>query len=386
MSYYFEKPIVDTKEIFTRFLIGSISPLLYEGFFSIYQKAQKIELTYIEGAKVDPSVENPGVLKIFMFLLVGVNKMGDGMIEHETTRIRDNSKCADIFDDLVQSVIKAHIIVLTYNASGKRCKILNEEHHKKISSKAFIHKCYCECARLFHDHAALFWHGYGNHELKENQRIIFQLIKLGIQNAIDHSLPMKEILSAYLSNEYIDETKEQQGDYINIKDMINRDLHPEQQDEGGVRQILDDESSIINHNFSFKDDEDLAALIFDRNAHQTIEEKQSEKPLENIQTPQPTVKISSEKKLDKVTSEKKLSEKKLSEKKISEKVSSEKPKNIEAYETDINKLLANKKKGKISENILKDLVGQNEDQSIKIEKNHADADNFFGDFGDFGQN
>lgn len=378
MSYYFEKPIVDTKEIFTRFLIGSLSPLLYEGFCSIYEKALKIEMTYIEGAKMDSSVENPGVLKIFMFLLTGVKNMSDNMVELETTRIRDNSKCADIFDDLVQSVIKAHIIVLTYNASGKRCKILNEEHHKKISSKIFIHKCYCECARIFHDHSALFWHGYGNHELKENQRIIFQLVKVGIINAIDHSLPMKEITAAYLSNDYVDDNPEQQGDYINVKDMINRDLNPEfkddGKDEGGVRQILEEESSVINHHFSFKDDEDLATLIFNRNPHQTIEDKSSEKKQDSV-TPVVQQKVSSEKKPDKVSSEKKP-----------DRVSSEKKKTSETYEVDINKLLLGKKKGKISENILKDLTAPPpavEEPTINIDKNYGDADNFFGDFGQF---
>jgi hypothetical protein len=381
MSYYFEKPIVDTKEIFTRFLVGSLSPLLYEGFCSIYEKALKIEQTYIEGAKLDSSVENPGVLKIFMFLLTGVNKMSDNMIEHETTRIRDNSKCADIFDDLIQSVIKAHIIVLTYNASGKRCKILNEEHHKKVTSKIFIHKCYCECARIFHDHATLFWHGFGNHELKENQRIIFQLVKVGIYNAIDHSLPMKEILASYLSNDYVDDNPEQHGDYINVKDMINRDLYPESRDEGGVRKILDEESSIINHNFSFKDDEDLEALIFGRNAQQTIDDKTSEKK-QDIMTPvqsqeKISTKVASEKKPDKVSSEKKTE-------KLSEKLS-EKKKEAETYEVDINKLLAGKKKGKISEHILKDLTAPPapEEPVINIDKNYGEADNFFGDFGQF---
>lgn len=388
MSYYFEKPIVDTKEIFTRVLVNTLSPLLYEGFFSIYEKAQKIELTYIEGSKVDPSIENPGIIKLFQFLLKGVKDMNNHMLDTETTRIKGNSGCADIFDDLIQSVIKAHIIVLTYNASGKKCKIVNDEHHKKISSKIFIQKCYCECARLFYDHSMLFWHGFGNHELKENQKMIYHLIKVGIYNAIDNSLPLKEIVTEYLSNNYINDNHEQE-DLIDVRDMINRDLHPEQftKDEGGVRQILEEESSVINHNFSFKDDEELAALIFDRNIHQTIDDKSSEKKQEVISNN--NLFKTSEKKQDKVSENQnkadKVSEKlqKTSEKidKV-DKISSEK-KNIETYETDITKLLMGKKKGKISENILKDFtLPKVEEPVLNIDKNYNDADNYFGDFGE----
>lgn len=381
MSFYFEKPIVDTKEIYTRFLISVLSPLLYEGFCSIYEKAQKIELTYIEGAKVDSSVENPGVLKLFMFLLTGVSKMSDNMIEHETIRIRDNSKCADIFDDLILAVIKSHIIVLTYNASGKRCKILNEEHHKLVTPKIFIHKCYCECARIFHDHATLFWHGFGNHELKENQRIIFQLVKVGIYNAIDRCLPMKEILTAYLSNDYVDDNPEQQGDYMSVKDMIRRDLNPIlEEDQGGRQVILDEESSMINHNFNLRDeDEDLKDLIFGINQQHTIEEKHSEKPPEKNQVSQSTSHVvsvpkTSEKKPESEKKETPVSEKKeiiASEKKLSEK-------KMENYEIDINKILSLKKKGKVSENILKDLT--NPPKQDEVEKTYSNGDNYFADF------
>jgi hypothetical protein len=379
MSYYFEKPIVDTKEIFTKFLITTISPLLYEGFCSIYNKAMKTEQTYIEGAKVDSSIENPGVLKIFMFLLTGVDKMSDTMIEYETSRIKDNSKCADMFDDLVQSVIKSYIIVLTYTASGKRCKIVDDEHHKKVTSKIFIHKCYSECARIFYDHPTLFWHEFGNHELKENQRIIYQLIKEGIKNAINRCIPMKEILSTYLSNDYSEtEVDASRGDYINVKDMIKRDLlPPEVKDEGGVRNILvDEESSMLNHDFNLneQDGDDLTALIFgNRHMQQTISE---------IEKPQ--LKISSEKKPDKILSDKKSEkgvEKLTSEKGVEKIASEKKSEKMEELEFDINKILSKTKKGKTSEHILKEAMNATKvEEDINIEKSYNNADNYYGEF------
>ena len=57
-------------------------------------------------------------------------------------RIRYGSKHADIFEKLIKAVIKSHIILLTFNASGKKCKIVQEKFHEQIDCKLFIHKIY----------------------------------------------------------------------------------------------------------------------------------------------------------------------------------------------------------------------------------------------------
>jgi hypothetical protein len=293
MTHYFEKTIVDAKDIYMEYLINVLSPLLYEGFYSIYDKAKSLENTYIQASKIDPNVKNPGVLILFQHFLIGVDKLNDNLIDEETKRIRDNSKCADIFDNLIKAVLKSHIIVLTYTASGQKCKIVNEKLHEKIESRYFIHRCYVECARLFYDHPTLFWHEFSNPELKDNQRIIYQLIKVGIKNAIKRCLPMKEILEVYLSNDYIDESENSEDKYVKVKDMLERDK--KNNDDGGVMKIIDSTDSSISEDITKLETNvnDLSSLIFNRNIYDTLDGKSlsSDVKKSEHQFPEPIHKI-----------------------------------------------------------------------------------------------
>jgi hypothetical protein len=69
MTHFYERNIVEIKNIYTASLINIITPLLYEGIKSVYQGALKIETRFQEKAKNDPNVENPGILKIFQLCL-----------------------------------------------------------------------------------------------------------------------------------------------------------------------------------------------------------------------------------------------------------------------------------------------------------------------------
>ena len=275
MTHFFEKTIVDAKDIYTEYLINVIQPLIYEGFHSIYEKAVALEKTYTDASKIDPNVKSPGILILFQHFLLGVDKLNDGLVDDESKRMRDNSRCADIFDDLIKAVVKSHIIVLTYTASRKKCKIVNEKLHEKVETKTFVHKCYVECARIFYDHSALFWHEFTNSELKENQRIIYQLIKVGIKNAIKRSLPMKSILEEYLKNDYVDENDENLEDnYMKAKDLIKRDLYGGDNDDngGGIMKIMDSESSIDNNMLRLERDvDDISALVYGRKILDTLD-------------------------------------------------------------------------------------------------------------------
>ena len=266
--HYFEKTMVDAKDIYTDYLMSILQPLIYEGFQSMYTKALDVEKKYIDASKKDPEVKNPGALVLFQHFILRVENWSDRTIMSETTRVRDNSKCADIFDDLIRAVIKSHIIVLTYNASGKKCKIVAEKFYEKTDIEKFIHSCYLECSRIFYDHASLFWHSYPNSELKECQRIIYQLVKHGIKKAINISLPMKDILEEYLNNDYLEEHVDE--NYMKLNDMLQRDLYGGGLDEGGRMRILDSESNKdvlrLDQNIN-----DLDALIYNRQVNDTLE-------------------------------------------------------------------------------------------------------------------
>ncbi|AYV80830.1 MAG: hypothetical protein Harvfovirus7_27 [Harvfovirus sp.] len=229
MTHFYERNIVEIKNDYTMFLTNIIAPLIYEGIQGIYKKSKKTEEDFANAKKDNPDVKNPGVLKIFQAFLTGVKNINNHNIEIETNRIKEKSKCSEWFDDLLRAVVKSYIVLLTYNASGKTCRLVREKYHDRVDAKSFIHKCYVECARLFFNYPELFWHGFTTLEIKRNQREAHEIIKMAIKEAIRKMLPMKLILEEYLKNEYIQDDNEISQDiptsqYQNMKGMVQKDL------------------------------------------------------------------------------------------------------------------------------------------------------------------
>ena len=237
--HYYERNISDINSEYTTFLIYILTPLIYEGIKSMYDKSIEKEKEYIELSKNNIKVKNPGVLKIFQHCLKNIPTLNINLIECEMIRIRDSSKHADIFEKLIKAVIKSHIILLTYNASGKQCQLVNEKIHEKVDCKIFIHKIYIECARQFYNNPELFWQGYTNIELTKNKKECLDIIEKSIKVSIKEIIPMQDILTEYLKNDYIIEDTLHNRTQ-KIKDMLNKN---------------------VEDNINFFDDEDKKILI-----------------------------------------------------------------------------------------------------------------------------
>jgi hypothetical protein len=247
--HYYERNIADIKNEYTDFLIHIISPLIYEGIKSMYKKAVETDLKFKEMSKQNINVNNPGTLKLFQHFLKNIPTLNINLIESEMIRIRDSSKHADIFEKLIKAVIKSNIILLTFNASGKKCKIVNEKFHEKIDIKMFIHKIYIEAARQIYNNPELFWHEFPTVEIKRNQRICIDIINKAINVAIKEILPMADILAEYLRNDYIEETDETKLN--NIKHMMNQNAEDNINyfDEGD-KKVLITEENVIEENYN----------------------------------------------------------------------------------------------------------------------------------------
>jgi len=225
MSY--ETNIVEIRKVYVDHLVDTLTPLLYEGFITLYKnaKAKYKEL-------IDEGKETPNIVIIFKLFLNGVPKLNDNMIETETTRIRDHSGCSEYFDDLIRAVIRSSIILLTFNY--KKVKLVDEKFNKKINTNTFIHKCYIECARIFYEQPELFWDEYSSSELKQNQIVIYKFINKAIMKAIQHTLPMKEILEEYLKKDGI-------ATQYNKKELVQQYLKKEEtkkEDEDGLNDFI----------------------------------------------------------------------------------------------------------------------------------------------------
>jgi hypothetical protein len=242
--HFYEKNIVEIKNEYTTFLTDILTPLLYEGFRSLYKTAKDQEEKIIEKMRLDPNIKNPGVLKIFQNTLIGLKDLNNHQIEKETTRIKEKSKCSEWFDDLVKGVVKSNIVLLTYNASDKNCEVVNEKYHEKIATSDFVHKCYLVCAREFYNNSELFYdQEQTSISLKRNQRDILEIIRKHIPDAIRRMLPMKIILKEYLKNDYIvddfrDFNHVSDAQCRNMKAFVARDMTD---NLNGFKEIDDDE-------------------------------------------------------------------------------------------------------------------------------------------------
>lgn len=236
MNYIYQRNITEIKNEFTSFLNDLLTPFIYEGLKSVYVFSMKTHKEYLD--KDNSQARSPGVLKIFQLLLKTIPTLNRNCMETETNRIRNGTKCAGCFDDLVKATIKSKIILLTFT-NPKNCpNILKEKHHEKVDIIDFLHKCYIESARIVYNNPELFWHEFTPLEIKRNQREICELIKLGIGEGIRRVLPLKEILGEYLSSDYDFHESEKESnyneqDYQNILEMVKDFLNKENKENMG---------------------------------------------------------------------------------------------------------------------------------------------------------
>lgn len=238
---YNEKNIVETKNEYTTFLVNIITPLLYEGIKSMYIYSLE---SHNKLANNTDSQNINGPLKIFQMCLKEIPALSHQIIENETRRIKEFSKCSEWFDNLVKATIKSNIILLTYTP-GKTTSLSNSKFHETIDIHNFIHKCYIESAKAFYNNPELFWHEYSALEIKRNQKEAYKIIKLSIMEAIRKMLPIQSILTEYLSNEFISPEIMRQN--------VEQDMYQVMESDG--KNLLDNPESNLLDDFKPKSEE-----------------------------------------------------------------------------------------------------------------------------------
>ena len=291
----YEQHVIEIKRIYESRLFSILIPNILEGFRSLYNIAEKFEQKFEESVKNNPNVERMSVLVIFQKLISNIPNLTNHKIKGETDRIKTASRSADIFDELVKAVIKSNIILMTYNVDYKRKDLIQTRYHESVIVHDFVHSCYIEAARVFHNRPELFWTGYDSIIINQNKKICYEVIENSIRESINLALPMKEILSEYLNNPYemkddiriyvIGEPKQDtkldleninlqkypgnlpnkqvliskggsllEGDeeFINAQELIDRDLGVYIGQNNGVNSLLESESESESDNNAFE--------------------------------------------------------------------------------------------------------------------------------------
>lgn len=273
----FEKNIVEIRNEYMVFIINILTPMIYEGIYKLYNQAVETDKLYKEQENKMANIKNPGILKIFQCFLKDIQNLNDASIKEETNRIRENSKCSEYFNDLIKAVIKSNIVLLTYNASDKKCMLIEEKFHDSINIELFIHTCYIESGRVFFNNPELFWHEYPTIEIKKNQRECFHLIQDAIKEAIRKMLPMKRILQEYLSKDYIDNEK-QEDRYVSVKQLLNNDSEiPITKQQINVNEMIDNKEE--KKPYTNSDRSEMERLLKKSDYVDNLDPKLKKKPL-----------------------------------------------------------------------------------------------------------
>ena len=230
-------------------LVSIMSPLVIEGFRSIFKESWKM------------CVENDELNKYLMTyqeLLVRVPKWNNDIISQERKRIIERSGC-NYLEDLITCVHIIQLKVLTCIRVGNKQKQIDISIPKLDD---FIHKVYVNCARKIYQNVYLFENNINSLQQQKNHRELELIVQEGIMIAIRESIPTESIIRAYM-----DEAVEQEDEVI-IEDVgqapmdpsLNPVINPETSEnkkkkkkpELGIKNV-DDEKVVTTLSFNDRD-------------------------------------------------------------------------------------------------------------------------------------
>jgi len=182
----------EAKNEYSSRLVNILTPLIIQGFKSIFQEAWDLCIKNEEDAKY---------LMTFQNFLTRVPRWNQEIINVETKRILDSSKC-QYLEDLLTCVHITQLKILTsIRVSNKQKKI--EIDIPKLHD--YIHKVYIAAARKLYQNVYLFEENILPLSKQKNMRECEIIVKESILNVIRENMPIEKILRAY-----IDETVEEE--------------------------------------------------------------------------------------------------------------------------------------------------------------------------------
>ena len=168
-------------------LVHILTPLVIQGFRSIFKEATQL---------CSENDEHDKYLMTFQNFLSRVPKWNASIIDTETKRIIDNSKCGYL-EDLITCV---HIIQL----KSLTCMRVGNT-HKKVDINIpqlndFIHKVYINVARKLYTNVYLFEQNIMPLNIQRNNRELEIMTKECVLDTIRDNIPVEEILKVYMDD------------------------------------------------------------------------------------------------------------------------------------------------------------------------------------------
>jgi hypothetical protein len=190
----------ESKNEWSARLIHIFTPLIIEGYKSIFNEAVQL---------CKQNNEMDKYLMTFQNFISRVPKWNTAIIEQERKRINDKS-CCGYLEDLITCVHIIQLKILTSMRAGNKQKKINITIPKLDE---FIHKIYINVARKVYKNVYLFELNIPPLQTQKYHRELEILVQECILITIRESIPVENILRAYMDEsieeEVIEEIKEQ---------------------------------------------------------------------------------------------------------------------------------------------------------------------------------
>ena len=230
--------LIETKNEFLNVIINILTPQIYNGLITMYDHSMKV-FNHLKN-KIENNPKNISIqivnyfnlktnnfskmtveeieneynkikIDIFKKYIHDIASKNNIEIEGEYLRIKNESKCADIFDSLIKAGFKSYLLFFTFDPKTKTSKFNSEKYYENINIRDFIHRCYIETCTFFLNNPELF--------IKRNKKTeINEHIKTCIIMSIRKSLPYNDMLNEYLRINY--ELNENKNDELKKMEQI----------------------------------------------------------------------------------------------------------------------------------------------------------------------
>ena len=166
-------------------LLTILTPLIIEGLKSIFDESYKLCRSNNEDEKY---------LMTFQNFITRIPKWNPAVIEQESKRITDKSRCSYL-EELITCVHIIQLKLLTSMRVGQKQKKIDINIPKLDD---FVHKIYIHVARKIYKNVYLFEMNIQPLQIQKNNRELEIIIQECILHTIRDSIPIENILKAYM--------------------------------------------------------------------------------------------------------------------------------------------------------------------------------------------
>tara|TARA_B110000037_G_scaffold58403_1_gene71248 strand:- start:1659 stop:2888 length:1230 start_codon:yes stop_codon:yes gene_type:complete len=221
MDDYNVNVLSEAKSEYSSRLVTIMTPLMLEGIKSIFNEAIKLCLDNDEEQKY---------LMTFQNFLSRVPKWNETIIDIETKRIIEKSRC-DYLEDLLTCVHITQLKILTSIRVSQKQKKIDIDIPKLAT---FVHKCYIAYARKLYSNVYLFEKDILPLNYQKNMREAELMCQESILQVIRENMPVEKILRAY-----IDETVDEEVIEETIEKTVDEAVKKAMEEEAAAAEKLE---------------------------------------------------------------------------------------------------------------------------------------------------